>query len=175
VIRYGRDVFAYRLETDGRDGAAVSFLEPSWVGGHGLAVDAIVGFVDAAGISDRCEPTNLQENRAFLRLLSRVIWEEVGNDPAVCLDADVQGDGHVYLPDGRAPDPGGRVAAHDIVGSVTVANGSVVSGSFEHNPRHRLLTADGFFRLSPTLETALDSRLRSRTDYLYWPVDGWRL
>jgi hypothetical protein len=93
----------------------------------------------------------------------------------VHLEADVQGEGYIYLLDGRTPDPAGRVAPEDIIGAVKVEVGTVVRGSFQHNPRHRLLTQHGFFRLSSPIEVALGARLRAATKYVWWPVDGRQL
>jgi hypothetical protein len=36
VIQYGREVFAYHVQTDANDREAACFLEPSWVMEHGL-------------------------------------------------------------------------------------------------------------------------------------------
>jgi hypothetical protein len=175
VIEHGRKVFAYHLQTDAGDREAACFLDPSWVMEHGLNVEAVLGFIVPTASIDQLAPANLRENSAFLRLLSRVIYEKAGNDPDLCLEADVQSKGHVYLLDGRTPDPAGRVAPEDIIGEVAVEAGKVVRGSFHHNPRHRLLTVNGFFRLSPTLEAALDTRLRSPTKHVWWPDEGRQL
>ena len=102
-------MFAYQVEGDGGDRVAVSILEPSWVGVHGLAIEAVLGFIEPAATDvSNLTPMNLRENSAFLRVLSRVIYEEAENDPALQMEADVQGDGYVYLLDGRSPDPAGR-------------------------------------------------------------------
>jgi hypothetical protein len=175
MISYGRDVFAYDLGTDTSDRVALSLLEPAWVGETGLAAEAILGFVGPATDLDRLGPEGITENRDFLRLLSRVIWEEVDRDPTLHMEADAQGEGYVYLLDARTPDPGGRVPPEDIIGAVTVAAGRVVAGSFTHNPRQRLLTAHGCFRLSPQLEVVLDERLHSLANYVLWPVHGRQL
>lgn len=153
----------------------MSILEPSWVNEHGLAVESVLGLVEPATDVDQLAPTSLRENSAFLRLLSRVIYDEVGNDPALQLEADVQGEGYICLLDGRTPDPAGRVGPEDIIGAVKVEAGKVVRGSFEHNARHRLLTQHGFFRLSSLIEVALDARLRAATKHVWWPVDGRQL
>lgn len=68
----------------------------------------------------------------------------------------------MYLLDARTPDPGGRVPAEDIIGAVEVVEGQLVPGSYQHNPRHRLLTVNGWFRLPDELEAALQRRLHAR-------------
>jgi hypothetical protein len=161
VRQYGRDVFIYRVDIGGGERDVVSILEPSWVFERGLSPEAILGRIGPGDSIDAFTPAGFQENPAFLRLLSRVIYEEVGNDPGLQTEAERQGEGSVYLLDGRTPDPAGRVPPEDIIGAVDVENGIMAPGSYQHNPRHRLLTVHGFFRLPSTLEAALDARLRS--------------
>jgi hypothetical protein len=74
-----------------------------------------------------------------------------------------QGDGYVYLLDGRTPQPGGQVPAEDIIGAVAVHGGSLVSGSYQPNTNHRLLTADGLFVLPPEIEIALQDEVRTHS------------
>lgn len=92
-----------------------------------------------------------------------MIFEEIGGLEHLRLEARLLGNGFVYLLDGRTPDPGGRVPPEDILGAVEVQGGEMVTGSFQHNPRHRLLTSRGFFQLPQQLEAALVSKLRARS------------
>jgi hypothetical protein len=174
VADYGRKIFAYQFVTEDGEGQTVSLLEPAWVFDHGLTIEAVVGFIVAPASLDGLRPSDLRENPAFLRLLSRVIYEEVGADPDLSREAARQGEGHVYLLDGRTPDPAGRVVPENILGAVAVKAGAMVAGSYQHNPRHRLLTKDGFFRLSPELEAALDIRLHAPTGNLLLRPDDDR-
>ena len=66
-----------------------------------------------------------------------------------------EADGWVYLIDGRTRTPGGAVPPEDIIGAFEVRGGRIVPGSYQAGPRHRILSRDGFFRLSPDLEAAL--------------------
>ncbi len=61
------------------------------------------------------KPEDVRENGSFLRLLSRVIFENVADCGGIRRQAVIQGQGHVYLLDGRTPDPGGLVPAEDIM------------------------------------------------------------
>jgi hypothetical protein len=65
-------------------------------------------------------PVDVQENGTFLRLLSRVIFENIADCGDTRREAEIQGSGYAYLLDARTPDPAGRVPAQDIVGEVQV-------------------------------------------------------
>ena len=52
----------------------------------------------------------------------------------------------------------------DIIGAFEVRDGALVTGSYRHNPQHRLFTAAGWFRLPPAIEAALQSHLRTLPD-----------
>ncbi|WP_213457377.1 hypothetical protein [Rhizomonospora bruguierae] len=95
--------------------------------------------------------------------MSRVIFESIDQCGSLRQETEIQGSGYVYLLDERTPDPG-RVNPADIVGAIEVSNGRPVAGSYQHDPRHRLLTAAGWFRLPSEIEAALRSRLRARAE-----------
>ncbi len=168
----GRQIFVYRLDTDDGELDAVSTLDVEWVFEHGLPLEAVVGFMAAGANLDRLAPEDFRENPAFVRCLSRVIYEGIDSIEELCSQAERQGNGYAYLIDGRAPDPGGRVVPEDIMGVVAVESGAVVRGSFEHNHRHRVLTTNGFPVLPRPLATALDEKLRARSTYVLRPEGG---
>lgn len=161
MTRPGREVFIYRMDTDRGERDVVALLESEWVFQHGLHPEAIVAIVRDGADSDALTPGDIWENPAFLRLLSRVIYENIDGCSDLRREAEVQGDGYVYLRDARTPEPGGRVPPEDIIGVVSVSNGDIVPGSFRHNPRHRLLTVHGWFRLPEELEVSLHRRIRA--------------
>jgi hypothetical protein len=111
--------------------------------------------------SDRVAPS-FDPNPAFVQLLHQVIADHIAASPGIRREGKRQGDGYVYLLDGRTPQPDGQVPPEDIIGAVAVHGGSVVPGSYQHNPNHRLLTADGWFVLPPDIEIALQDELRAR-------------
>jgi hypothetical protein len=154
-------VFVYQVDFGGGERNVVSLLEPGWVSAHGLRPDAVVAVLPPDATLDDVRPEDIGENGPFLRLLSRVIFENAGRDEMLRREAEVQGDGYVYLLDRRTPDPGGRVPPQDIIGAFEVSGGALVAGSYRHNPRHRLFTKDGWFLLPSALETALQSHLRA--------------
>ncbi|HEX6683024.1 MAG TPA: hypothetical protein VF062_09530 [Candidatus Limnocylindrales bacterium] len=122
----------------------------------------VLGVLHEGADPEQFGPRDFRKNPAFLRFLSRIIYEHVEEVAAIRLEAAMLGSGHVYLIDGRTADPGGRVPPEDIIGEVRVEAGTLVTGSFRHNPRHRLLTGRGFFQLPQELETVLVQRLRAR-------------
>jgi hypothetical protein len=163
VTRNDRQVYRYRVDFDGDERDVVSLLEPDWVFRHGLHPEAVMAIVREGTDLHSLAPSDVQENGPFLRLLSRVLFEITDQCGAIRREAEIQGSGYIYLLDERTPDPSGRVPPDDIIGAIEVSNGKPVPGSYQHNPRHRLLTADGWFRLPTEIEAALQSRLRART------------
>lgn len=164
VARNDRQVFRYQVDFGGGDRDVVSLLEPDWVFQHGLHPEAVMAIVREGADPNVLTPADVQENGPFLRLLSRVIFESIDQCDSLRREALIQGSGYVYLLDERTPEPGGRVNPDDIVGAIEVSNGKTVAGSYQHNPRHRLLTAAGWFRLPNEIEAALQSRLRTRAE-----------
>jgi hypothetical protein len=160
VAVHDRQVFRYQLDLGDGERDVVSLLEPDWVFQHGLQLEAILAVVhDGAGAA-ALSPLDVRENGTFLRLLSRVIFENIADSADFRRQAEIQGNGYVYLLDARTPDPAGRVPAVDIIGAVQVDGGAMVPDSYRHNPKHRLFTATGWFRLPADLEAALQRRLR---------------
>ncbi|MFY1670427.1 hypothetical protein ACN27G_10755 [Plantactinospora sp. WMMB334] len=162
VLPHDRLVFRYLMDFGGGERDVVSLLEPDWVYQHGLHPEAVLAVVGGGADRGELTPADVRESGPFLRLLSRVIFENVTNNGDICREADVQGSGYVYLLDARTPDPAGRVSSEDIIGAVQVNAGKPVSGSYQHNPKHRLFTVNGWFRLPDDLETALQHRLRAQ-------------
>ncbi|MGC4750442.1 hypothetical protein ACLQ28_32960 [Micromonospora sp. DT201] len=164
MARNDRQVFRYQVDFGGGERDVVSLLEPDWVFQHGLHPDAVLAVVREGADPNVLAPADVQEIGPFLRLLSRVIFESIDKCDSLRREAEIQGNGYVYLLDERSPDPGGRVNPADILGAIEVSNGKPVAGSYQHNPRHQLLTAAGWFRLPSEIEQALQSRLRARTE-----------
>ena len=73
-------------------------------------------------------------------------------------EAQSLGKGILYVIDQRtrAPQaPVREVLTDDIFGEFDVRDGKIVPGSYRPNPKHYLLSADGFFQLGPQLEHCL--------------------
>ena len=161
--RLNRAVFVYRTETDGGEQDVVSILDRDWVFKYGLCAEAILGSLQPPARGDRgITPKRFHPNPAFVQLLQQVIADHVSTHPGIRREAKRQRDGCVYLLDGRTPQLDGQVPPEDIIGALAVRYGSLVPRSYQHNPSHRLLTADGFFVLPSEIETALQDEVRAR-------------
>nr|WP_296071156.1 hypothetical protein [uncultured Actinoplanes sp.] len=158
-----REVYGYHVDFGGGARAVLSLLEPEWVDEHGLHPEVVLAVLRPDADVDEPHVADIRENPPFLRLLSRTIWETVAGCETIRSQARIQGDGVAYLLDERTADPAGRVPPEDILGTVQVSDARPVAASYQHNPRHRLSTAAGWFQLPEEIETALQSAVRSRT------------
>ena len=59
--------------------------------------------------------------------------------------------------------PGLPGAGGNIISAVQADGGMMVPGSYHHSPKHRLLTATGWFRLADDFEEASQRRMRALT------------
>ena len=57
--------------------------------------------------------------------------------------------------DQRTPTPQSAVPPEDIVGVFEIKSGRVVSGSYQANAKHLILSAHGFVRLGSELQSCL--------------------
>jgi hypothetical protein len=133
---------------------------------EGLAPEAIVGV--STLLLDRGQkmtPENFVRNRVFVEFLHDVIARCGPEIPALQAEAREQGDGCVFMIDGRTPDPQGNVPPHDIIGAFEVKAGGIVSGSYKANHNHVLLSQDGFFQLDAMLFERLMDELAVRNKY----------
>ena len=71
----GPQVFRYQVDFGGGERNVVSLLEPEWVFQHGLHPEAVIAVLPEGADSDAMTPADVRENGPFLRLLSRVIFE----------------------------------------------------------------------------------------------------
>jgi hypothetical protein len=155
------EVFRYQVDFGSGERNVVSLLGPEWVFQQGLHPEAVIAVLPDGADLDDITPTDVRENGPFLRLLSRVIFENAERCSLLRREAEVQGNGYIYLLDGRTLNPGGRVPPEDIIGAFEVRAGALVSGSYQQNSRHRLFTTDGWFRLPAEIENALLARLHA--------------
>ena len=130
---------------------------------NGLAPEAIIGICNRPlKPGETLAPANFARNRIFVDFLHDVIARRGPENPSLQSAARKQGDGCVYIIDGRTPDPEGDVPRHDIIGAFGVKQGEIDSGSYEANPHHVILSPDGFFQLDPTLLEFLMEELVER-------------
>ena len=159
----GREVFTYQVSAGADMQEVVSILSPDMVFEHGLCTEAIMGEVraDPAGRRE-LTPEAFRQNPAFVAFLWELISNQIFAVEGIRHAAQQQGEGFVYIIDARTPDPQGEVPPVDVIGGVEVQSGALVAGSYQHNPNHRLLTENGFFRLPDELESILQTDLRAR-------------
>jgi hypothetical protein len=159
----GREVFVFQVNIGADVQEIVSILNPGTVFEHGLCTEAILGVLRPSAAGDRrITPERFQENPAFVQYLRELISSRIYDLEGIRRAGEQQAEGYVYLIDARTPQPDGQVPPADIIGAVKVQAGALIAGSYQHNPNHRLLTSDGFFRLPPELETILQTDLRTR-------------
>ncbi|KAJ3387218.1 hypothetical protein HDU92_002044 [Lobulomyces angularis] len=96
------------------------------------------------------------ENKSFRKIINDTISKNIHNDVVLQGWAYQQKNGYLniqdercYVPWGRVPDP------EDIFGTVLLSQGKIVEGSFEQMPTHRMVSANGMFKLSEYLESRL--------------------
>ncbi|MGH8833880.1 MAG: hypothetical protein ACRDWG_02605 [Actinomycetes bacterium] len=113
-----REIFVYQANVDGGRRDLVSIVDHEWVFEHGLCAEAIVGSLQPTAAGDRgISPERFNPNPAFVQLLQQVIAERIVTGPGVRREGQRQRDGHVYLLDGRTPQPDGQVPPEDVIRS----------------------------------------------------------
>ncbi len=150
------------VETPEGEKNYVTLLSPEQMFSRGLAPEAIVGELSrplAAG--EPITPEVFARNRVFVEFLHAVIARRAPSLPGLIAEARRQGEGWVYLIDQRTRTPDGAVPPEDIIGVFEVRGGAIVPGSYKASPRHRILSPDGFFRLSEDLQAALMEELEN--------------
>jgi len=158
-------VYVYRVSVDGEMRDYVSILPPEMTQRLGLPGAAIVGVLVAPeGGGELPLLERFSANPAFAELLSRVVARHGPDEPSLVEEARRVGSGYVYVIDGRTPDPAAPMRSEDVIGAFQVRNGEVVREPYLPNPKHELLTADGFFRLSDTLHAKLLEELAPRAE-----------
>jgi hypothetical protein len=158
---HNRDVYVYEFRDEGGAQQAVSILGPDVVFGHGLCPEAVLGLLVGEG-GPAITPDRFKQNSVFVEFLAGLIGQHIFDVPDLIRSAEQQVDGHVYVLDGRTRTPAGAVPPADLIGAVAVQAGRLEPGSYQHNPNHRLLTADGFFVLPDEIEAVLGRALRDR-------------
>ena len=140
---------------------------------HGLVSEAILGLLKRP--LQRGEPITPEvfvANSAFIKFLAEVVARHGPENPDLQAEAAGLGQGYVAVIDGRTPTPEGPVPPEDIIGVFQVADGKVVPGSYLASPKHKLLTADGFFQLDPVLDACLQQELAGRASMPDKPPPG---
>ena len=143
----------------------VTLLPPEQMFTNGLIPEAIVGVLKApVKEGEAIKPENFVRNKVFNEFMHEVIARVGPELKGLQAEARRQGEGWVYLIDGRTKTPEGQVPPQDIIGGFEVKAGQLVAGSYKRNPKHVLLSQDGFFRLPVELNEVLKKELTARNN-----------
>lgn len=146
----------FHVETSDGPKDYVSCLTEERVLATGLPAEAIIGVLTRPlSGSEPITPAVFARNHAFVEFMQKVIGQRGPDLESLRAEARSQGDGWLYVVDQRARTPGGQVPPEDIVGAFEVRSSQVVPGSYRPNPKHALLTANGFLQLGSELERCL--------------------
>ena len=153
----------YTVEVEGKEHYWISIFEPHLILEQGIPTLSVLGSL-AVGLKDGGQITseNFQENELFVEFLISVIEKHGPDSPDLKAEAHRQHDGFVFIIDGRAPNPAGELSemGEDIIGWFRVENGEVIPGSYGHNGRHALVSANGVMKLDAFLRERLLAELR---------------
>ena len=129
----------------------------------GLPAEAIIGvLLRPLESGEAVTPAVFARNRVFVDFLHALIARRGPELPGLVAAAARQGDGWVYVIDQRTRTPQGAIPPEDILGGFEVKGGQVVAGSYRANPKHMILSPDGFFKLDAELQAYLLEELTSR-------------
>lgn len=111
-----------------------------------LQADQIIGWT--AGGTGPSLHIGFRDNPALKSRLASVLQEGYMTSRYLMALARTHGHGYMHIVDGRSMAAFGRCPdPDDIFATVLVQDGTMVSGSLEPMPTHRLLTVSGLFRL----------------------------
>lgn len=155
--------YVCRVATPEGEQDYVTLLPPEAALAHGLAPEAIIGVLSRPlAEGEAISPELFARNRVFVDFLHEVIARYAPDQPGLQAEAQRLGEGWVYVIDQRTPTPGGPVPPEDILGAFEVKGGEVVPGSYRPNPRHRIFSTNGFFRLDAGLHQCLLREMAAR-------------
>lgn len=142
----------------------VTCLDEQFLTAHGLPAEAVLGVVQrplqpGEGIT----PANFSWNRGFVDFMHAMIARRGPKLAGVRGQARRQREGWLYVIDQRTPNPQVSVPPEDIVGAFEVRNGQVLPDSYHPSQSHVILSAHGFVRLGPELQSCLLQELKGLT------------
>lgn len=138
----------YEIAVRGKPQSVLSLLPPDHVFKNGLPGAAILGSMkQAPNAGGEITADNVVPNPGFVTFLQEFISRNTPADPAFQRAARKQGEGWVYVIDGRTPTPKGDVPLEDVVGGFRVQDGALVEGSYHPMNSYRVIGANGVMRL----------------------------
>ncbi|MDP7180410.1 MAG: hypothetical protein QF824_04025 [Candidatus Woesearchaeota archaeon] len=145
--------YLFLTDKNGEKIRCLSILDPKKAFKKGMISKAIMGIVK--GTEPKVSHENFVANKEFKDFMHSIISKEIFNSPTLKEQAKKQKEGQVYIIDARTKDPKGNVPPYDIVGVVKVEGGKLVSGSYQQNNNHALVSPEGIFQLPESLEKKL--------------------
>jgi hypothetical protein len=134
----------------------VTCLSQEQIFSRGLAPQAIIGvLLRPLESGEAISPAVFARNRAFVDFMHGVITRRGPQLPGLMAEARRQAEGWVYVVDQRTRTPQGDVPPEDIVGAFEIKGGQVLADSYTPNPKHMILSPDGFVRLGSELQPCL--------------------
>lgn len=100
-------------------------------------------------------PASFTPGQAFTDFLHQSIAHRAPTLADYVASARAQGEGYLYVIDGRTPTPQADVPLEDIICNFRVDAGQISPAGYARGPRHRLYTERGFFQLELALLAAL--------------------
>lgn len=141
----------------------LTVLQADTVFSKGRIPEAIVGvLLRPLTEGESITPELFARNSIFVKFMHEVIARYAPDQPECRNEAKRLGNGWICVVDQRTKTPGGAVPPEDIIGALQAREGEIVPASYRPSPQHKILSDDGFFRLSPGLYQCLLSALQSR-------------
>eukprot|EP00128_Syssomonas_multiformis_P015649 Colp12_sorted_trinity150504_noHs@13680 len=136
---------------------ALSFLTDKDIRSE-LRGPALIGWTKSEAID---KPESFIVNKDFEDFMHKVISDNLEKDETLVYAAQYQKEGWFHIPDFREPAPTGRIPTPDnIFGSVKLDKGKMLKETYERMPAHRMMSAQGLFKLSEPLHALLVKELQ---------------
>lgn len=129
----------------------LSFMPMDSWDGKEMPTEAIVG--ESRFGPHLSDPEHFGANPRFVAFLHEVLAIHASTCPSLQAQANVQGEGYVYILDGRTPTPMGTVPPEDIIGGISVRSGC--AETYQGNPNYKVYTEAGLMRLEMFLHGKL--------------------
>ncbi|KAI8621266.1 hypothetical protein BC830DRAFT_1058344 [Chytriomyces sp. MP71] len=127
---------------------------------HAATTPRIVGWIKESSGQPQPTPTNFVGNPQFEDAMHQLLKDAIHEDEGWKSMAFNQKQGYLNINDQRVWTPYARVAdPEDLLGAVLLKDGSIVPGSYQKTPTHRLVSSNGLVQLSEALHELLVQRL----------------
>lgn len=134
------EYYLYSAETDDGELHFLSPLSEDYVFQRGLPGEAVAGSVEDP---EDVSPDTFMPSDSFIEALQTLIARCGPEDQQLIDGATTQGEGLLYVVDGRHPSDDSNIPPENILGAFKVEEGLIVADSYEANPNHLLLTDQG--------------------------------